>query len=39
MKKIKDFNLIYPEYCCIDLLRAKESGFVDEVVSGIYFKG
>jgi len=36
-KEIKTFEEIYPDYCCLDLVRAKESGFVDEVVSGIFF--
>jgi len=36
-QETKQFHEIYSEYCCIDLLRAKESGFVDEVVSGIFF--
>jgi hypothetical protein len=33
----KNFYNLYENYCCLDLLRAKESGFVDEVVSGIFF--
>lgn len=37
MKKEKQFYQIKPEYCCIDLFRAVESGYLDEVVSGIFF--
>lgn len=37
MSEEDKFNQIYPEYCCIDLVRAVQSEFLDEVVSGIFF--
>jgi len=33
----KEFHSIHQEYCCLNLVRAVESGYLDEVVSGIFF--
>jgi hypothetical protein len=36
-EQIKKYYEVYPEYCCLDLVRAVQSGFIDEVVSGLFF--
>lgn len=35
---MKNFYEIKPDYCCLNLVRAVESGYLDEVVSGIFFR-